>query len=206
MVLEYFSIRKGKQPEKAETAEAAKSPILNEEDEKFLNKITSDEVAPPLPERPVVILDNGQKLQGKDAQTALLDGADTLPLPESPSIEGELKEGKIDDGKGVTGSEEKKRRAPWSYLPAIPVTKAKAGSDLQAAAEVVKSGEGVDAAAGKAAVTEKEEEEQDLSSVLDQLNLSAVNNRVFSFSKESQKLMEEFNQILKDLVNGVPTA
>jgi hypothetical protein len=42
--------------------------------------------------------------------------------------------------------------------------------------------------------------------VLDQLNLSAVNNRVFSFSKESTKLMEEFTLILKDIVNGVPTA
>jgi hypothetical protein len=41
---------------------------------------------------------------------------------------------------------------------------------------------------------------------LDQLNLSAVNNRVFSFSKESTKLMEEFTLILKDIVNGVPTA
>lgn len=45
-----------------------------------------------------------------------------------------------------------------------------------------------------------------MTSILDQLNLSAVNNRVFSFSKESQKLMEDFTQILKDIVNGVPTA
>jgi len=33
-----------------------------------------------------------------------------------------------------------------------------------------------------------------------------VNNRVFSFSKESQRLLDEFTQILKDVVNGVPTA
>jgi hypothetical protein len=45
-----------------------------------------------------------------------------------------------------------------------------------------------------------------LTEVLDQLNLSAVNNRVFSFSKESTKLMDEFTLILKDIVNGVPTA
>jgi hypothetical protein len=45
-----------------------------------------------------------------------------------------------------------------------------------------------------------------MTSILDQLNLSAVNNQVFSFSKESQRLMDEFTQILKDLVNGVPTA
>lgn len=42
--------------------------------------------------------------------------------------------------------------------------------------------------------------------MLDQLNLSATNNRVFSLSQESAKLMGDFTQILKDIVNGVPTA
>jgi hypothetical protein len=41
---------------------------------------------------------------------------------------------------------------------------------------------------------------------LDDLNLSAVNNRAFSISKESQELVQKFTVILKDLVNGVPTA
>jgi hypothetical protein len=54
--------------------------------------------------------------------------------------------------------------------------------------------------------SEAKKEEDELTSVLDQLNLSAVNNRVFSFSKESTKLMDEFTLILKDIVNGVPTA
>ncbi len=42
--------------------------------------------------------------------------------------------------------------------------------------------------------------------MLDQLNLAAVNNRLFSFSKESHELMERFTLVLKDIVNGVPTA
>ena len=42
--------------------------------------------------------------------------------------------------------------------------------------------------------------------MLDQLNLAAVDNRVFSFSEESQKLLEAFKLVLKDIVNGVPTA
>jgi hypothetical protein len=61
----------------------------------------------------------------------------------------------------------------------------------------------VPAAASEA---EKEKEQDDLTSVLDQLNLSAVNNRAFSFSEKSQEMMAEFTQILKDIVNGVPTA
>jgi hypothetical protein len=53
---------------------------------------------------------------------------------------------------------------------------------------------------------ETAKEEDDINRVLDELNLAAVNNRAFSISKESQKLVQEFTVILKDLVNGVPTA
>ncbi|KAF2268108.1 hypothetical protein CC78DRAFT_530488 [Lojkania enalia] len=73
--------------------------------------------------------------------------------------------------------------------------KAKAADDLHSPAGAAKSAEG-----------ELEKEQQDLTEILDQLNLSAVNNRVFSFSKESQELLEKFKLVLKDLVNGVPTA
>ena len=36
--------------------------------------------------------------------------------------------------------------------------------------------------------------------------MAAVNNRVFSFTKESEELLDKFKQVLKDLINGVPTA
>ena len=84
----------------------------------------------------------------------------------------------------------------------------KAGTDLAAAAEAAKAG-GVEAqheAEAAASAEQKQDEEKELTTILDRLNLSAANNRVFSFSKESQKLMDEFTQILKDMVNGVPTA
>lgn len=58
-------------------------------------------------------------------------------------------------------------------------------------------------------VTAEEEEaheKDDINKVLDDLNLSAVNNRAFSISQESQVLIQKFTVILKDLVNGVPTA
>ncbi|TLS29370.1 hypothetical protein PpBr36_00940 [Pyricularia pennisetigena] len=60
----------------------------------------------------------------------------------------------------------------------------------------------------KLAVSEEdaEREKDDLTRVLDDLNLSAQNNRVFSLSKESTELVNSFTQVLKDLVNGVPTA
>lgn len=53
---------------------------------------------------------------------------------------------------------------------------------------------------------EEEREKDDLSRVLDDLNLAARNNKTFSISKDSQELVGQFTLVLKDLVNGVPTA
>ncbi|KAK0636913.1 hypothetical protein B0T17DRAFT_520245 [Bombardia bombarda] len=49
-------------------------------------------------------------------------------------------------------------------------------------------------------------EKDDLSRVLDELSLSAHNNKAFSLSTESTELVHKFTLVLKDLVNGVPTA
>jgi hypothetical protein len=53
---------------------------------------------------------------------------------------------------------------------------------------------------------EAKKEEEDMADVLEKLNLAAVNNRVFSVSDETQELLQKFNQVFKDLINGVPTA
>ncbi len=53
---------------------------------------------------------------------------------------------------------------------------------------------------------EVDKEKDDLARVLDNLNLSARNNRAFSMSTESTELVRKFTVVLKDLVNGVPTA
>lgn len=59
---------------------------------------------------------------------------------------------------------------------------------------------------GAISQAEVEKEEDDITRVLNDLNLSAVNNRAFSLSKESNELVQKFTLVLKDLVNGVPTA
>jgi hypothetical protein len=51
-----------------------------------------------------------------------------------------------------------------------------------------------------------ETEKTDVANILTKLNLSAINNKAFSFSEDSQKLFDRFTQILKDIINGVPTA
>lgn len=52
----------------------------------------------------------------------------------------------------------------------------------------------------------KEKQEKEVSVLLDNLSLSNINNRVFSFSAESQKYYDRFTQVLKDTLNGAPTA
>jgi hypothetical protein len=54
--------------------------------------------------------------------------------------------------------------------------------------------------------TEQQQEQEDLATILEQLNLAAKNNRVFSVGDETQELLQKFKLIFKDLVTGVPTA
>ncbi|RKF80557.1 hypothetical protein GcC1_035025 [Golovinomyces cichoracearum] len=57
-------------------------------------------------------------------------------------------------------------------------------------------------------VTPKEaaQEEDELTKVLEDLDLSAKNNRAFFLSSKSSELVQKFTIVLKDLIHGVPTA
>jgi hypothetical protein len=210
------------------TDEAGVEPVLDDEDQKFLERLAAiagepDGPAPPLPTRPAQPTDtidaNGQKQVGRDAQEALMDGADKVALPLSPpetTADHNTKgKGKATDG----GLGRKKSVMSYFTIPKFPkkdekekdsskaskdkkkavITekdRAQFADDLQSAAQAARNAEPEDA----------RKEDKELTDILDQLNLSAVNNRVFSFSKESEELLNKFTQVLKDLVNGVPTA
>ncbi|KAH6688037.1 hypothetical protein F5X68DRAFT_206764 [Plectosphaerella plurivora] len=63
------------------------------------------------------------------------------------------------------------------------------------------------APATAAPVDEAEREREELSQVLDDLNLGASrNNKAFALSADNNELVRKFTLVLKDLVNGVPTA
>jgi hypothetical protein len=53
---------------------------------------------------------------------------------------------------------------------------------------------------------DKDKDAEDMTDILERLNLAADNNRVFSISEETQELLRKFKLIFKDLINGVPTA
>ncbi|KAF2665398.1 hypothetical protein BT63DRAFT_416962 [Microthyrium microscopicum] len=210
MVLEFLQRKK----ETAKAEKGVKSPVLTSEDEQFLERLVGEAQLPPSE----VVLFEGNK--STNAQERLMDGADKVPLPTSPDANTATAANPLDeaakspaDVKDAKDPKKDKSRRQ-SYLsmiqkrvPFVPFGKdssrKQAGTDLQTVANAVKSG---DSLAPGVTPEQAEQEKQDMNNLLDQLNLSAVNNRAFSFSKESQRLFDEFTQILKDIINGVPTA
>lgn len=115
--MEYFNYVKSKAH--FGTLKKSETPVLTEDDEKFLHQITAhDEQPPPLPPRPQVQdLPEVGDSRGNDAQVALLDGAQNIPLPESPdeiTSEPEL----MQDPKTESdeGPKTKAGRKTWSWL------------------------------------------------------------------------------------------
>ena len=235
------------------------NPVLNEDDEKFLERVTSeDQRAAPIVQ-PTIILDDGQKLEGEETLKALKERSDvresicrtefTTPtnkeksqkrskVPDFPSqaeaeaatrtgTESEATLTKEEEDKST--NETKKAANYWAYVPSMPSmpnvsgmqfpnmsksgvfqdrSRERMANTLQSAADAFKAGEGVPLNPDGTINQEEAAKQQahDLSNVLSNLNLSAINNRVFSLSSESHELLEKFNIVLRDLINGGPTA
>jgi hypothetical protein len=201
MAMEYINYIKAK----AHVSRAHKSetPVLSEEDEAFLNHITSDENPPPLPARPhITDLPVAGDTQGNDAQVALLDGAQNIALPATPDETSEEKSWTPE----ASSKQSPSKRSTWSWLRRDSRSRQATADGLQDIADKMK---GPDAVPNEDDIVDEKEakkEEEDMMIVLERLNLAAVNNRVFSISDETQELLRKFNQIFKDLINGVPTA
>jgi len=184
------------------TSKPSETPVLSEEDEQFLDRITSQENPPPLPARPDIVAPL------RDAQVALMDGAQNIPLPETPNEVTE--EPTMIQNAAEAGTMESaatKPKATWSWLRRDSREIRQQGRETTAAGldDIVanlKKAEEEDSDE----VKEAKREEEDMTIVLERLNLAAINNRVFSISDETQELLRQFNLVFKDLVNGVPTA
>lgn len=175
-------------------------PVLDEEDQRFMERLAAiasepEGDAPPLPTRPMEATDNKDK----------------IALPQSPPAETSEK------GKGkekASGLDRKK--SVMSYFSLDRFKKSDKGVDKEktprdkteklSEKERAAMADDLLAAAEASKAENQKKEDKELTEILDQLNLSAVNNRVFSFSKESEELLNKFTQVLKDVVNGAPTA
>lgn len=109
--MKYFKFIKDKTPFTKHPAKPH-SPILTEEDEAFLSKVADS------PEKTRVD-------HSGDAQIALMDGAQNIPLPMSPREENDLDrelalEGSIsravESAKDEKPAETQKKRRPWSWM------------------------------------------------------------------------------------------
>jgi len=190
-MMEYFTYKKVKKHQAEKKAAAnQQSPLLDEKDETFLRRVISAEgTPPPLPARPHGLPEAGD-FTGNASQMVVHDG-NTVAEEEAH------KRSSKDKGKGKEKENEKsvetegKKPGRFAFLSRVGTKKNKDG--LKPDSKVVTPNE---AAA----------EENDINKVLEDLNLSAINNRAFSISDESQQVLQKFTVILKDLVNGVPTA
>jgi hypothetical protein len=162
-------------------------PLLDQEDERFLERIVSPdarygdddddvESRPPLPPRiPTPVMN-------WDSDT------ESFTTP-APSTKGKGKEVDVQDAAAKPGN--KRFSVITNIGRSISMRRKpteKSGLALEVPArEVVR-------------------EVTDINKVLDDLNLSAQNNKVFSLSAESTEMVRKFNLVLKDIVNGAPTA
>ncbi|KAJ5174612.1 uncharacterized protein N7482_000489 [Penicillium canariense] len=190
------------------------NPVLTAEDEAFLQQVTSD----PENRRKSTAQNEPLASEGpteSSQQPVLGDGALDIPLPASPAEEfgKELGEEerkareRRDDMKTEsapaklqdTPAPEKKKR--WSTIFR------KKNSDTDKDREPTTAGDlKTETSTPTSNGQEAQKDQEDMTDILDRLNLAADNNRVFSVSDETQELLRKFKLIFKDLINGVPTA
>ena len=191
---------------------AGPRPLLNDEDVNFLERIVSAEgPAPPLPDRPQgwvpgAGIEAGDAT-GNEAQMVVHDGNGTTENHHWYN-KGPLKgKEKAKENEGATPITAEKKPNRFSFI-ARTLTKKVYHLNISLLHSTTNKPQNKDGLHPAPVVTPTEalSEEDDINRVLEDLNLSAVNNRAFSLSKESQQLVQQFTVILKDLINGVPTA
>ncbi|RPA94705.1 hypothetical protein L873DRAFT_1405076 [Choiromyces venosus 120613-1] len=180
-------------------------PVLSHRDEEFLEKTLED-----TDDQPVVILEGSGRTTPSISPsiTPLATPASETTLGATSSDDAELK------GKSKKREKEEKAaewkegiRNRWEGLrrsASSAVDTKKKGKGKAEEGDVKGKGKGKEKE--KLEVKEEKSEEDELRRALDGLNLAAKGGRAFSISPETAQLLDRFTQILKDLVNGVPTA
>ncbi|KAI4089526.1 MAG: hypothetical protein LQ344_005352 [Seirophora lacunosa] len=219
----YFSSKKGKEsaartpPAESHHPEDVEGPVLSAEDEAFLHRIATEGTPPPLPERPPPVPSRPQDLpvagesEANQGQLVLLEDAREVPLPSAPDTPAEEVATAIEGEAAGKQKEGSKKPFKWSFLrrdsrDGKRKAQTAAAADLQGVAEALKSPGARPNQDHAVPAPEAKQEEEEMTAIMDELNLAAVNNRVFSISAESKDLLQKFTLVLKDLMNGVPTA
>lgn len=204
-MLDYFHSKESRS--KSPMRQQVETPVLSEEDEAFLARIESEGTPPALPERPAPqVPQRPQDLpevgetEGNNAQVALYDGSQNIPIPDVPDTpEGVLTSAEPEqvDREVGKGKHKESKKSKWSFLrrdsrDTKRKNKEATATDLMSAAESLKAADAHPNEDDTVSDPEAKREEEEMASVLEDLNLAAVNNRVFSVSKESQELMRKY--------------
>ncbi|KAF5878574.1 putative ring-like domain-containing protein [Botrytis fragariae] len=195
----------------ADLGRGGASPILNDEDEYFLHRFISAEGTPPplpqrkptLPARPsergnerITMGDEAGEWRNNELQMILREDGDgeEVERENETRAQGKGKDKMGEEGEKIDDNTEKvaKKWKRLSFLHRGKKEKDAKATGLQPDPNI--------------SDTEAQREQDDLSRVLDDLSLTASNNRAFSLSPDSTVLVQKFTFILKDLINGVPTA
>ncbi|KAJ5360823.1 hypothetical protein N7517_010014 [Penicillium concentricum] len=191
---------------------SAPKPVLTPEDEAYLREVTAKLESAEQNEQ-----NQTGSPAGASLQPAISERAENIPLPTSPGEE-------LGKELGEEGRQERRSSQPTlsrSETPKSEVTKpsqkkkrwsamfwkknAEKDKDAHDASKSeVETATPPATSDGKDADIDKDAE--DMTDILERLNLAADNNRVFSISEETQELLRKFKLIFKDLINGVPTA
>ncbi|CAL5867489.1 uncharacterized protein PFLUO_LOCUS1708 [Penicillium psychrofluorescens] len=191
------------------------NPVLTAEDEAFLQQVTAE----PESSRSVADGEHPQLAATEDPPQPLAvdEGAANIPLPASPADEfgkqlgEEAREKSKDDTpkpepasqSNVKAPEKKTKKNRWSFFTR---KSSDSNKDKQASTSDKKQSSETKTDTSTNDGQNTQQDNQDVTDILDRLNLAADNNRVFSISDETQELLRKFKLIFKDLVNGAPTA
>lgn len=201
--MSYFASKKGKGvAEKVEDKpDDVEGPVLSEEDEAFLHRIATEGTPPPLPERPhPQDLPVTGEAEGNDAQLVVFEGAQDVPLPSAPDTPAEEVASAVEsDVSDKSKGKQKEGKKPfrWSFLrrdsrDSKRKAQAETATGLMGVAEGLKSADAQPNEDHVVSNPEAKKEEAEMTAIMDDLNLAAVDNRVFSISTESKELLHKY--------------
>ncbi|KAJ5749231.1 uncharacterized protein N7511_010927 [Penicillium nucicola] len=212
--MDYFNQLKNRR--RSSQINSTPKPVLSPEDEAYLRSLTAEEFVP-IPTDPKERTPAEASQQAETGEFAI-----NVPLPTSPAEEfgKELGEEDRRERKGseptLTRSEtpqSESKKAPqkkkrWSAMFWKKNTDGKDKDVNESAKSQIKTSTppATSETSTNGQSAEKDKDAEDMTDILERLNLAADNNRVFSISDETQELLRKFKLIFKDLINGVPTA
>ncbi|KAJ5684054.1 uncharacterized protein N7477_000399 [Penicillium maclennaniae] len=222
--MEYFNQIKNRR--RSSQIMTPSNPVLNAEEEAYLRQLTAEPDNAPEPPGQKELLTEATEPTVEASQASLLNEtsqeAQSVPLPTSSLEElgrelGEeerkaheksenIEKTQLENAKPDSAAAPEKKKKRWSAMfwkkNTDPEKTSSTGNDSQPQ----------NPAPIPTATTTTDNDDQakkdqeDMTDILERLNLAADNNRVFSVSEETQELLRKFKLIFKDLINGVPTA